>query len=92
MEGLHRVVAVVGLRAQPYRQSAGKSIDQVHHGDLRVLLLEVVLVDANRIDPKRHCPRVMSPLSEERFEVFCHLDLVAVDGDVFLSRGVAPCV
>ena len=92
MEGLHGMAAVVGFGAQPHGESVGKSVDQVHHGDLGVFLVEVLLVDAHRIDPKRYCLRVMSSLSKKSFEVLCHFDLLIVDDNVLLNCRVAPCV
>jgi hypothetical protein len=67
-------------------------IDHRHHLDLVILLLEIILCDADCVNPNGPVDQVSPCYSQEIPEVLSHAEKPSIQDDVLLPAGMAPNV
>jgi len=86
------LIAVLGCLAEPDKDTTCFGVNVGHGIHLPPLLVSILLVDANGIDPEDSLQEAISKMQKGRMQVCRHLHVAFVDGDGSAGALVAPDV
>lgn len=86
------LIAVLCCLAEPDKDATCFGVNVGHGIHLAPLLVGILLVDADGIDPEDSLEEAISKMQQGRVQVRCHLHVAFVDGDGSAGALVAPDV